>query len=695
MKLSRLPMNRRKPARGLKPDRRKVEAIQKIPSPRNVKGLLTFLQTCSWFRRFVPNFAKISQPLTQLTKKNAPWTWTPTQQNAFLTLKDALSGPPILRPAERGQPYILRTDASDHALGVALLQGEGSDEHPVEYASRLLSSAERNYSATEREALAIVWAVNKFRGYLEESTTTIITDCQPLRWLMNLKSPTGRLARWALQLQPYNIKIEYTPGRGNVLADTLSRLPEKPPEDIPSNICSVHVELPRRGPTELRDEQLRDPEVKKILDCFSSTEHDATRSWTDRGYLTSSGVLYRYNPDSDSEEPQLVVPLQERIQVLEKHHNAPSAGHGGINATYQRVSQRYYWPGMYKDVHEYVRKCITCQRYKVSNLKPAGLLQTPTLRQRFESFSIDLFGPLPISATGQRWIFVVEDTATRWVELFPLQTATAEECATRLVDDIILRYGVPRQLISDNGTQFISSVMQQLTFCLGIKTSFTPVYHPSANPVERKNRDLKVQLAAQIGTSPHEDWPSKLPSIRFALNTAPNSSTGYSAAYLVYGHEPRTVDDVTNDFRAIVQAENFIPEITPRLLQLDEVIKQVRENHEAAQDRRKNYADSKRRPGPVYQPGDLVLVDRHILSKKAQGLTSKLAPRRDGPYRILTKVGPTSYEIADPENPAEALGKYHTSALRPFVGSADAPDPPVAPIRRRGRPRKKPNVQDS
>ncbi|KAJ3661318.1 hypothetical protein Zmor_006603 [Zophobas morio] len=170
---------------------------------------------------------------------------------------------------------------------------------------------------------------------------------------------------------------------------------------------------------------------------------------------------------------------------------------------------------------------------------------------------------------------------------------------------------------------------------------------------------------------------------------------GYSAAYLVDGHEPRTVDDVTNDFRAIVQAENFIPEITPRLLQLDEVIKQVRENHEAAQDRRKNYADSKRRPGPVYQPGDLVLVDRHILSKKAQGLTSKLAPRRDGPYRILTKVGPTSYEIADPENPAEALGKYHTSALRPFVGSADAPDPPVAPIRRRGRPRKKPNVQDS
>ena len=100
---------------------------------------------------------------------------------------------------------------------------------------------------------------------------------------MNLKSPTGRLARWALQLQPYNIKIEYTPGRGNVLTDTLSHLPEKPPKDIPSDICSVHIELPHRGPTKLRDEQLRDPEVKNILDCFSSTEHDATRHGRTKG----------------------------------------------------------------------------------------------------------------------------------------------------------------------------------------------------------------------------------------------------------------------------------------------------------------------------------------------------------------------------------------------------------------------------
>ena len=124
------------------------------------------------------------------------------------------------------QPFTLRTDASAYALGAALLQGEGVDERPVEYASRLLTAPERNYSTTEREALAIVWAVNRFRGYLEETSVIIITDHQPLKWLMSLRSPSGRLARWALQLQPYNLQIHYTPGKANVVADTLSRPPQ-------------------------------------------------------------------------------------------------------------------------------------------------------------------------------------------------------------------------------------------------------------------------------------------------------------------------------------------------------------------------------------------------------------------------------------------------------------------------------------
>ncbi|GFX62317.1 retrovirus-related Pol polyprotein from transposon 17.6 [Trichonephila clavipes] len=205
--------------KGIEVDPEKVASILDIPPPKNVKELQSFLQTCSWFRRYIQDFAKISRPLDYLTKKKVQWQWGFDQQNAFQTLKNCLTTPPVLKQADGTQPYIIRTDASNCALGAVLLQGEGSDEHPIEYASRLLTPAERNYSTTEREALAVVWALKKFHGYIEGTEITVASDHQPLKWLLNLKSPTGRLARCALEIQSFNLKVQYIPGKANVVAD--------------------------------------------------------------------------------------------------------------------------------------------------------------------------------------------------------------------------------------------------------------------------------------------------------------------------------------------------------------------------------------------------------------------------------------------------------------------------------------------
>ncbi|GFW71823.1 transposon Tf2-11 polyprotein [Trichonephila clavipes] len=205
--------------KGIEVDPEKVASILDIPPPKNVKELQSFLQTCSWFRRYIQDFAKISRPLSYLTKKKVKWQWGFDQQNAFQTLKNSLTTPPVLKQADGTKPYIIRTDASNYALGAVLLQGEGSDEHPIEYASRLLTPAERNYSTTEREALAVVWALKKFRGYIEGTEITVASDHQPLKWLLNLKSPTGRLARWALEIQSFNLKVQYIPGKANVVAN--------------------------------------------------------------------------------------------------------------------------------------------------------------------------------------------------------------------------------------------------------------------------------------------------------------------------------------------------------------------------------------------------------------------------------------------------------------------------------------------
>ncbi|KAJ3645713.1 hypothetical protein Zmor_023352 [Zophobas morio] len=673
---------------GISTNPEKVSAIASMAPPRNTKHLLTSLQTCNWYRRFIDKFSEVARPLTNLTKKNVVWEWGPTQSAAFEELKTALTSAPILKPAELGKPYILRTDSSAYALGAALLQGEGNEERPVEYASRLLSPPERNYSTTEREALALVWAVQKFRGYLEEAPFIAITDHQPLRWLMSLKSPSGRLARWALQLQPYNLKIEYTPGKANILADTLSRPPCDQDTTIDCPLCIVSIELPRTGAKELRQDQLSDPDLKKIIDSLEQNNQEESTRWAARGYMMSQGVLHRYSSDDDTENPQYVVPLNKREAIIRDHHDAPSAGHYGAERTYYKIIQRFYWTGMRKMIQEYVKNCEMCQRYKISNQKPAGLLQTPVMRQQFESISIDLFGPLPKGPDGETWIFIVEDCASRWIELFALKDAKAETCAWVLVQEICLRYGLPRRIISDNGTQFISAAMQKICYCFDMDQVFTPVYHPAANMVERKNRDLKTQISILVGNE-HQTWPEKLASIRFAMNTTRCQSTGFSPAYLTFGQEPRTPSDVKHDLRAVILSENFIPEVTPRLVRIVDTLKEAREKHEAEQDRQKHYADQHRRPGPQIQPCDRVLVKTHPVSNSAKGRTSKFAPKRDGPYIVLNAKGPCSFEIAAPDHPSLPLGVYHVSDLR-LVTTQDEDPQPILPIRRRGRPRKQP-----
>ncbi|GFV85249.1 hypothetical protein TNCV_928801 [Trichonephila clavipes] len=316
---------------------------------------------------------------------------------------------------------------------------------------------------------------------------------------------------------------------------------------------------------------------------------------------------------------------------------------------------------------------------------------TPVPAQRFETLAIDLFGPLPESKDGKRWILIIEGCTTKWVELFALPNATAKECAITLIEEVLLRYGIPRRFISDNGTQFVSAVMQQICYVLNIHQSLIPVYHPQANPVERKNRDLKPRLAILVQDK-HDCWSEKLPFIRFALNTAKCETTGQTPAFLNFGRELRTPSEVVKDIRVVIQNDNFVPEITPYLKKFAKFFTQIREVVEEQQDSRKFYADKKRNTAPTYQPGEHVFVASHPLSNAAQGRSAKLMPRRDGPYVILTQRSPSSYEIASLDNPGEPLGVYHTSALTPCNNDKVKP---LIPLRKRGRPPKVPQTPGS
>ncbi|GFW08430.1 retrovirus-related Pol polyprotein from transposon 17.6 [Trichonephila clavipes] len=266
-----------------------------------------------------------------------------------------------------------------------------------------------------------------------------------------------------------------------------------------------------------------------------------------------------------------------------------------------------------------------CTRFKATNQKPAGLLRTPVYSQRFEVIAINLFGPLPQT-----------------------DTASARQCATTLIEEVFMRHGIPRRIISDNGTQFVSAVLQQICFTLNISQNFIPVYSPQSNPVERKNRDLKPRLAILVGDD-HSSWYSKLPVIRFAMNT-----TGHTPAYLLFGRELRTVDDMVQDFKSVVHNDNFVAEITPYLKRFETITEDIRERIETKQDQRKKQYDKNRHP-VYYSPGDKVWVTLHPISSAKNEKTSKFMPKRDGPYLILTQKSPTSYVIASLANPSEPI----------------------------------------
>ncbi|GFX46347.1 integrase catalytic domain-containing protein [Trichonephila clavipes] len=233
--------------------------------------------------------------------------------------------------------------------------------------------------------------------------------------------------------------------------------------------------------------------------------------------------------------------------------------------------------------------------------------------------------------------------------------------------------------------------MQQICYLLNIHQSLIPVYHPHANPVERKNRDQKTRLEILVQDK-HDCWSEKLPFIRFALNTAKCETTEQTAAFLKFGRELRTPSEVVNDIRIVIQNDNFVPEITPYLKKFAKFSTQITEVVEEQQDSRKFYADKKRKAAPTYQPGEHVFVASHPLSNAAQGRSTKLMPRRDGPYVILTQRSPSSYEISSLDNLGEHLGVYHTSALTPCNNDRVKP---LIPLRKRGRPPKVPQTPGS
>ena len=437
-------------SKGVQADPDKLKAITSYPAPHDIKELRQFLGLSNYYRRFIEHYSDITEPLHKLTRKSgAGYQWSDECDNAFRVLKQRLTTPPILAYPNFAYPFILATDASGTALGGFLSQTINGSEQVIAYWSRQMNKAERRYSTIEREALAVVAAVKEFYPYLYGRSFTLLTDHNPLTSLQGLKDTGGRLTRWLLYLQQFDMKVLYRPGRCNGNADTMSRRPD----DSADQVAVVNEITCLSNTDMLRQEQANDVYIAEIMQKLQTNGSNRKQG----EYLLKEGLLMRQQGGSDGSRTQLVVPVTLRQMVLEELHD--KSGHLGIHKTLEKVKERFFWEGCEQDVRNIVQQCERCQ--KRTNPVPTQHTPIGTIESNhpFEKLSWDIMGPLPAAASGCRYVLVVTDLFTKWVEAFPLKSTDSVTLARVLVDEVICRYGVPHYLHSDQGANFVSVVI--------------------------------------------------------------------------------------------------------------------------------------------------------------------------------------------------------------------------------------------
>jgi transposase InsO family protein len=650
---------------GIKPDPDKIKAVSEFPVPKDVKELQSFLGLCGHFRRFIARFADRAHSLTQLLAKKSPWVWTNTSQCAFDDLKQALSTPPVLAHYNPNATIELHTDASSFGLGAVLLQPdcESLVLRPVAYASRTLSPAERNYSTTERECLAIVWAVTKFRPYVYGKHFNVITDHHSLCWLANLQNPSGRLARWSLRLQEYDFTIAYKSGDRHKDADGLSRRPLA--SENSSSIDTVSAVLEIRSTADLKTLQQNDSFCGPIIDFLQHMGSSAgqvnrkQKTWQNI-YKLREGLLFRTNFFHQGRDYLLVLPASLRAVVLDFYHDDPSSGHLGFAKTYHRIASRFYWPRMSRHVTHHVRSCDLCQRRKSGSSSTGALQSIRPPRQPFECVGIDFLGPFPKSSDGNQYIIVSVDYLTRYAETRSVRHANAEAAAKFFLEQIVLRHGSPLYVISDRGKAFLSKVFSEvLRHCASVHHK-TTAYHPQSNGLtERLNHTLADMLSMYVNST-HTNWDVVLPFVTFAYNTSLQASSHYTPFSLVYARDVTTPLDAL--FSYALNSDSRTNAIFTAAQEARQLARSAIMRSQKLQELRYNASHS-----PVtFAVGEFVWIR---FPTRQVGLAEKLLRKFHGPFRILRRVGPVNYEVqrvspTDGSSPQRDI--VHVSRLKKF-----------------------------
>ena len=725
---------------GIEVNTRKTKVVREFPKPRHAQDVRSFLGLCNYFRRFIKGYAQIALPLNQLLRKDAKFQWTNACQDAFEKLKEYLTTPPLLAYPRSDREYQISCDASNECIGFILEQKDDDGKtRPVAYGGRALRGSELAWTITEKECLAVVEAIKVYHPYLANTHFDIYTDHIALKWLQSVKQMTGRLARWSLLLQGYDFTIYHRPGKKNTAADALSRreydsdqgeivnteITEPVPvltidEDLSQSSNWIKCEFTYRQEENNENEPQTENETKAedlaedhefVLSAEAPSLKELQRSCEDCDpmikylengelpqddktarkvtieadqYVLLDGILYhmyyrraRGLPKAERLVKQLVVPKQLRHDALQSYHDSLiGGGHQGFERTYHALRNKYYWPGMYRDVHDHVQSCLQCQQSKNRPSIVKAPLHPLPVADIFSRWNIDYMGPVVTSDEGYRHILVVTDSFTKWCEAIPTKTQEAKEVAEVLYRDIITRYGAPKTLVSDRGRNFMSGLVQALSSLFDIKRVHTSSYHPQTNSaVERMNSVISQSIRTYCNLN-QKNWPSFLPGIMMAYRATPcTQSTQYSPYFMVFGREMKLPFDIE-----WIPKENLNCTAQQHLARILENLETTRkiatENIEEAQKKYKKYYDLKVKE-PKFEAGDKVWLYN---TKVPVGLSKKFHRMWTGPYYITLKGPNHTYKLRDCADSKEMKSLIHANRMKPFNDPDSRPvQPPFTP----------------
>lgn len=636
-------------ADGVKPDPSKSEAIQKMPAPRDRKGVQRLMGTVNYLAKFVPEMSTKTAPIRELLKHDVNFQWEKPQEDALKKIKHVLTSQPVLVFFDVKKPVTISCDASKSGLGAVLLQ----EERPVAYASRSLTNTEVRYAQIEKELLAVVFALERFHEYTYGQQVTVQSDHKPLESIVKkpLAEAPPRLQRMLLRLQKYDFKLIYTPGKYLTVADTLSRAHPKD-TDSTGNMDTeleqfVHSVLSTLPVSDSRLEQIRkltaeDASLQTlcglIIDGWPQERRKVSKTVQDFWHVRDElcileGIVFKGD--------KIFIPHALRREMLQKIHE----GHMGMEKSKRLARDVMFWPTMGSQISDMVSSCGTCLAHRNSNQKePMIPSKIPSLP--WEIAATDLF------LWNEQNYLVVVDYYSRFFEVAKLENTKSATVITH-TKAIFARHGIPVEVRSDNGPQFVSHEYEQFAKSWEFKHITTSPYHSQANGLAEKT----VQITKRILTKCHQ------------------SGTDPYLGLLQYRNTP--IDDIGSPAQIAMsrRLRSTLP-VRPDLLQPNLINPQtIHEKLRLKQQKQKTQYDQHSKQLPSLHAGEAVRIQHHGSWKPAIVSEPADTPRS---YHVETPEGVRyrrnrKHLLKTNETPPDHPMDVEVSAQSPAV--TDEPEP--------------------